>query len=231
MILTKSVNFHENEEMGSLTEENYIKSIYSLSQAKGEVFVTELAKRLEVKLPTVNSMVKKLATKMIVAYAPYKGIKLTEKGKKEALGIIRKHRLAELFLVKVMGLGWEEVHDIAEQLEHVNSERFYNRMDELLNYPKTDPHGEPIPDARGKLRVEKGTPLSEVSEGKSGRLVAVSFDEKSFLDHLTAKGLRIGDNITVRKRELFDGSVTIRKSQKEIILSHQVAERLFVEMK
>jgi len=215
--------------MGSLTEENYIKSIYSLSQAKGEVFVSELAQKLEVKLPSVNSMVKKLAAKAIVDYAPYKGIKLTEKGKKVALGIIRKHRLAELFLVKVMGLGWEEVHEIAEQLEHVNSERFYNRMDELLNYPKADPHGEPIPDNQGKLPADKRTPLSKVNIGKSVKVVAVSFDEKSFLDHLNTKGLRIGDTITVRKRETFDGSVTIKKSKKEITISHQVAERLFVE--
>jgi len=215
--------------MGSLTEENYIKSIYSLSQVKGEVFVSELAQKLEVKLPSVNSMVKKLASKAIVDYAPYKGIKLTEKGKKVALGIIRKHRLAELFLVKMMGLGWEEVHEIAEQLEHVNSERFYNRMDELLNYPKADPHGEPIPDNQGKLPADKRTPLSKVNIGKSVKVVAVSFDEKSFLDHLNTKGLRIGDTITVRKRETFDGSVTIKKSKKEITISHQVAERLFVE--
>lgn len=222
---------NEAQIMGSLTEENYIKSIYSLSQGKGEVFVSELAQKLEVKLPTVNSMVKKLAAKTIVAYAPYKGIKLTEKGRKLALGIIRKHRLAELFLVKIMGMGWEEVHDIAEQLEHVNSERFYDRMDELLNYPKADPHGEPIPDTQGKLPIEKRIPLSKVSERKSVKVVAVSFDEKSFLDHLNTKGLRIGDMITVRKREMFDGSVTIMKSRREITLSHQVAERLFVELK
>jgi len=214
--------------MGSLTEENYIKSIYALSQATGEVFVSELAKKLEVKLPTVNSMIKKLASKKMVAYAPYQGIKLTEKGKREALGIIRKHRLAELFLVKVMGLGWEEVHDIAEQLEHVNSERFYNRMDELLNYPKADPHGEPIPDTHGKLPIEKSTPLSKVSEGKKVKIIAVTVDEKSFLDHLNAKGLQIDDTIIIVKRELFDGSVTILKSKKEITLSHQVSENILV---
>ena len=214
--------------MGSLTEENYIKSIYALSQATGEVFVSELAKKLEVKLPTVNSMVKKLASKKMAAYAPYQGIKLTEKGKKEALSIIRRHRLAELFLVKVMGLGWEEVHDIAEQLEHVNSERFFNRMDELLNYPKADPHGEPIPDNYGKLPIEKRSPLSSASEGKKVKIIAVSVDEKSFLDHLNAKGLKIDDTITVIRRELFDGSVTILKSKQEIILSHQVSENILV---
>lgn len=217
--------------MGSLTEENYIKSIYALSQATGEVYVSELAKKLDVKLPTVNSMIKRLAAKKLVAYAPYQGIKLTEKGKKEALGIVRKHRLAELFLVKVLGLGWEEVHDIAEQLEHVNSSRFYERIDELLSYPKFDPHGEPIPDSNGKIQAQKRTSLSELAEGSTATITAVTEDEKSFLDHLNAKGLQIGDAVTIKKRELFDGSITLQhKSKKEILLTHQVAERIWVEV-
>lgn len=217
--------------MGSLTEENYIKSIYALSQVTGEVLVSELARKLEVKLPSVNSMVKRLATKKLVAYAPYKGVKLTERGKKEALGIVRKHRLAELFLVKVMGLGWEEVHDIAEQLEHVNSERFYNRIDEMLNYPKADPHGEPIPDSNGKIQAQKRISLSTLAEGLTATITAVSEDEKPFLDHLNEKGLQIGDAVTIKKRELFDGSITLlNKSKKEILLTHQVAERIWVEL-
>ena len=217
--------------MGSLTEENYIKSIYALSQATGEVYVSELAKKLEVKLPTVNSMMKRLAAKKLVAYAPYKGIRLTEKGKKEALGIVRKHRLAELFLVKVMGLGWEEVHDIAEKLEHVNSSRFYERIDELLNHPKFDPHGEPIPDSNGKIHAQKRTSLSDLAQGLTATITAVTEDEKSFLDHLNAKGLQIGDAVTIKKREMFDGSITLQhKSKKEILLTHQVAERIWVEV-
>jgi len=217
--------------MGSLTEENYIKSIYALSQATGEVYVSELAKKLEVKLPTVNSMMKRLAAKKLVAYAPYKGIRLTEKGKKEALGIVRKHRLAELFLVKVMGLGWEEVHDIAEQLEHVNSSRFYERIDELLNHPKFDPHGEPIPDSNGKIHAQKRTSLSDLAQGLTATITAVTEDEKSFLDHLNTKGLQIGDAVTIKKREMFDGSITLQhKSKKEILLTHQVAERIWVEV-
>jgi DtxR family transcriptional regulator, Mn-dependent transcriptional regulator len=216
--------------MGSLTEENYIKSIYALSQATGEVFVSELARKLEVKLPTVNSMIKKLASKKMVAYAPYQGIKLTEKGKREALGIIRKHRLAELFLVKVMGLGWEEVHDIAEQLEHVNSTRFYARIDELLNYPGFDPHGEPIPDSNGKMQLQKRTSLSDLDEGEAATITAVANDEKTFLDHLNAKSLQIGDRISILKKELFDGSITLQlKSKKEVMLTHQVAERILVD--
>lgn len=217
--------------MGSLTEENYIKSIYALSQATGEVSVSDLAKKLEVKLPTINSMIKKLAAKKIVSYAPYKGIRITEKGKKEALSIIRKHRLAELFLVKVMGLGWEEVHDIAEQLEHVNSERFYDRIDELLGYPKADPHGEPIPDVNGRIPAQQRISLSEIGEGVEVKIGAVANDEKAFLGHLNSKGLQIGDTIKVKKKEPFDGSITIlHKSKKEVIVSRQVAERLFVEM-
>ena len=217
--------------MGSLTEENYIKTIYSLSLDPGEVSVSGLAKKLSVKLPTVTSMIKKLSSKKLVSYAPYQGIKMTEKGRKEALSIIRKHRLAELFLVKILKLGWEEVHDIAEQLEHVNSERFYNRIDELLGYPKADPHGEPIPDANGKVISQKSIPLSQVTVGSPVRISAVTNDEKLFLDHLNSKGLQIGDLITVKKKEEFDGSVLIlNKSKKEAMLSNQVAEKIWVEL-
>lgn len=215
--------------MESLTEENYIKSIYSLSQVSGEVFVSELAKKLAVKQPTVNSMVKKLAAKKIVAYVPYHGVKLTEKGRKEALNIIRKHRLAELFLVKVMGMGWEEVHDIAEQLEHVDSARFYARIDEMLNYPKFDPHGEPIPDANGKISEAQSTALADLKENATATIVAVTEDHKSFLDLLNVKGVQIGDRVKIIKKELFDGSITIQlKSKKNVVLTHQVAERILV---
>lgn len=217
--------------MGSLKEENYIKSIYSLSLEAGEVSVSELAKKLQVKLPTVNSMVKKLATKKLVSYAKYQGVKLTENGKKEALAIIRKHRLTESFLVQIMGLGWEEVHDIAEQLEHVESERFFNRIDEMLGKPKVDPHGEPIPDVNGKIAARNHISLSQVKEGGSAKITAVANDEKTFLDHLNSKGLQIGDTVTVKKKEPFDGSVTIAlKGKKETILSHLVAERIWVEL-
>jgi len=217
--------------MGSLTEENYIKSIYSLSQATGEVFVSELANKLEVKQPSVNSMMKKLALKKVVAYAPYKGIKLTEKGKKEALAIIRRHRLAELFLVKVMELGWEEVHEIAEQLEHVDSKRFYDRIDEMLQYPKVDPHGEPIPDVNGKISNDKSIPLSQAKEGAPVKIIAVTDDKKSFLDHLNVKGLHIGEKVVVKRREAYDGSLVLtNKSKSEIMLSHQVAERILIEL-
>jgi DtxR family Mn-dependent transcriptional regulator len=231
MFLSVVCIFCEIEGMGSLTEENYIKSIYTLSLEAGEVSVSRLAGKLGVKLPTVNSMIKKLATKKIVAYVPYRGIKMTERGKREALSIIRKHRLAELFLVQVMGIGWEEVHDIAEQLEHVESDTFYNRIDEMLGNPKEDPHGEPIPDINGKVASRKRLSLSEIETGRQARITAVGNDEKSFLDHLNSKGLQIGDTITVRKKEKFDGSMVITmRGKRETMLSHQVAARIWVEI-
>lgn len=217
--------------MGSLTEENYIKSIYSLSLTAGEVGVSELAKKLGVKLPTVTSMIKKLAGKKLVSYEKYQGVTLTEKGKKQALFIIRKHRLTEAFLVQIMGLGWEEVHEIAEQLEHIESERFFDRIDEMLGKPKVDPHGEPIPDVNGKIATKDRIALSQVSVGNSAKISAVGNDEKLFLDHLNSKGIQIGDAVTIKKKEAFDGSVTITlKGKKETVLSHLVAERIWVEI-
>jgi DtxR family Mn-dependent transcriptional regulator len=181
-------------------------------------------------MPTVNSMVKKISAKKIVSYAPYQGIRLTEKGKKDALFIIRKHRLSELFLVKIMGLGWEEVHDIAEQLEHVNSPRFYDRIDEILGYPTEDPHGEPIPDANGKIKPSTKFSLNQLPEGKSAIIIAVTNDEKKFLDHLNSKGLQIGDKITLKKREAFDGSITIITRQKRsLMITEVVADKILVE--
>ncbi len=141
--------------MNTLTEENYLKSLYSLSLENEEITVKEIAGRLDIKMPTVTSMIGKLADKKLVRYEKYKAIELTDKGMKQALLILRKHRLTELFLSQIMNLGWEEVHDIAEQIEHIQSERFFTRVDEMLGFPKFDPHGEPIPDASGKLPVYK----------------------------------------------------------------------------
>ena len=130
-----------------------------------------------------------------------------------------------------MGLGWEEVHDIAEQLEHVESDRFFNRIDEMLGKPKVDPHGEPIPDVNGRIAAKNQIALSHVKEGDSARITAVGNDEKSFLNHLNSKGLQIGDSIIVKKKDAFDGSLTITmKGKRETMLSHLVAERIWVEV-
>ncbi len=138
--------------MNSLTEENYLKALLSLSDDSGEVNVAAISKRLGIKMPTVTSMMRKLAGKHLVDYKRYRPLRLTEKGKKEARLIIRRHRLTELFLVEKMGFGWEEVHEIAEQLEHIQAKEFFERMDTILGFPKIDPHGRPIPDKDGKIR-------------------------------------------------------------------------------
>ena len=140
--------------VNSLTEENYLKALFALSNETDEVTVNELSKRLGIKMPTVTSMMKKLAEKKLVNYQSYKPLKLTEKGKKEAGIIIRKHRLTEMFLVEVMGFGWEEVHEIAEQIEHIQSPIFFEKMDEMLGFPKIDPHGSPLPQPRRLVHLE-----------------------------------------------------------------------------
>src|SRR5690606_4324738 len=137
--------------MHSAIEENYLKALFNLANENGEAGVNELSKSLDLKMPTVNSMMKKLADKKLVKYESYKPIKLTEKGRKEAAMIIRKHRLTEMFLVDKMGFTWDQVHYIAEQVEHVKSPAFFDKMDELLGNPLVDPHGSPIPDKNGKI--------------------------------------------------------------------------------
>ncbi|HJY21613.1 MAG TPA: metal-dependent transcriptional regulator, partial [Hanamia sp.] len=149
----------------SYTEENYLKALFNLASETGEVNVNELSKSLEIKMPTVTSMMKKLSEKKLVHYESYKPLRLTEKGKKEAGLVIRKHRLTEIFLVDKMNFGWEDVHDIAEQIEHIQSPVFFEKMDELLGYPKIDPHGSPIPDRDGKIVLKSYDKLSDCKVG------------------------------------------------------------------
>ena len=156
--------------MNSLATENYLKALFSLSRESGEVNVNDLAKYLNIKMSTVSSMMKKLSTKNLVHYEKYKPLQLTEKGKKEAALIIRKHRLTEMYLVENMGFGWEQVHEIAEQIEHIKSPDFFSKMDELLNYPKFDPHGSPIPDKNGKMIRKEYNKLSDCKQGDTVRI-------------------------------------------------------------
>jgi DtxR family Mn-dependent transcriptional regulator len=159
--------------INSLTEENYLKALFNIANQSGEVNVAELSKTLDIKMPTVTSMMKKLAKKKLVHYESYKPLRLTEKGRKEAGLIIRKHRLTEMFLVEKMNLGWEDVHDIAEQIEHIQSPVFFEKMDEMLDYPKVDPHGSPIPDSKGKVVWKDYSKLSDCEAGDTVRLSAV----------------------------------------------------------
>ena len=216
--------------MHSYTEENYLKALFNLSAEKGEVTVNEVSKELGIKMPTVNSMMKKMADKKLVVYESYKPLRLTEKGKKEAGLIIRKHRLTEMFLVQQMGFGWEEVHEIAEQIEHLQSPIFFEKMDALLGHPKTDPHGSPIPDKSGKMEWLKFEKLSDCKTGDTVKLSAVLQTSDEFLKFLSSRELTLGQKIIVKHIEKFDGSMEVgyTKNPSEV-LSHTVCERLLVE--
>ena len=216
--------------MNSLIEENYLKALFTLSNGKGEVNVIDLSKRLEIKMPTVTSMMKKLAEKKLVHYESYKPLRLTDKGKKDAAVIIRKHRLTEMFLVQKMGFGWEDVHPIAEQVEHIQSPLFFEKMDELLGFPKLDPHGSPIPDKNGKMVWKEYTKLSECKVGDTLKLSAVINTSGEFLKFLNSRELSLGLKLKIKSVEPFDNTmiVSYNKRQSET-LSHTVCERLLVE--
>ncbi|WP_268224457.1 metal-dependent transcriptional regulator [Sinomicrobium oceani] len=195
--------------MNSLTEENYLKAIYSLSADRGTVNVNDLSKRLDIRMPTVTSMMKKLAERKLVRYEKYKPVSLTPKGEKAAMYVVRKHRLTEMFLVEIMGFGWEEVHDIAEQIEHVKSAEFFRKMDELLGHPSFDPHGSPIPDPEGNIRRDPLPTLSECREGEKVSLSAVSDSSSEFLTFLNSRRLSLGTEINILSIEPFDGSMML----------------------
>ncbi|HTS44971.1 MAG TPA: metal-dependent transcriptional regulator [Puia sp.] len=216
--------------MNSLTEENYLKALFNIASEAGEVNVNELSKRLGIKMPTVTSMMKKLAEKKLVHYESYKPLRLTEKGKKEAGLIIRKHRLTEMFLAEKMNFGWEDVHDVAEQIEHIQSPAFFDKMDELLGYPKIDPHGSPIPDRNGKIIWKEYSKLSDCKAGDKVKLAAVINTSSDFLKYLNTRELRLGLKIKIKSIEAFDKSmiVTYEKHPAEV-LSNIVSDRLMVE--
>ena len=216
--------------MNSLAEENYLKALFNLATENGEVNVTELSKRLGIKMPTVTSMMKKFADKKLVHYESYKPLRLTEKGKKEAGLVIRKHRLTEMFLVEKMNFAWEDVHDIAEQIEHIQSPHFFDKMDELLGHPKVDPHGSPIPDRNGKIVWKAYDKLSDCREGETAILAAVINTSPEFLKFLNSRKISLGIRIRIKSIEPFDRSMTVSygKQQPET-LSNLVCERLLVQ--
>lgn len=217
--------------MISQTEENYLKALYSLTHVKGDANVNEISKRLDIKMPTVNSMMKKLADKGFVHYESYKPLRLTEEGKKEAALIIRKHRLTEMYLFQKMGFGWDEVHQIAEQIEHIHSPEFFSKMDELLGYPTVDPHGSPIPDQNGVMPLENYVFLNTCKAGDMVTLMAVQPSSKELLQYLTAKNLELGTTLTIKSIEPFDESLTVAYKDRPIeVLSSKVTATLLVRV-
>jgi DtxR family Mn-dependent transcriptional regulator len=216
--------------MNSLTEENYLKALLALSAETGIVTVNDLSTRLGIKMPTVTSMMKKLADKKLVHYQRYKPLRLTEKGGKEAAIIIRKHRLTEIFLVQIMGFGWEEVHEIAEQVEHIQSQMFFEKIDQMLGFPKIDPHGSPIPDKNGYFEWKLKTKLSDCKVGVTVKLTAVLDTSGDFLKFLNSRGLKLDLKVKIKSIEPFDQTMVISYGKKQSeTLSHTICERLLCE--
>ncbi len=216
--------------MISLTEENYLKAIFHLRNDDNTVTVNELSKFLNVKMPSVNNMMKKFAQKNWVIYETYKPLKITKEGKKEAALIVRKHRLTEMFLVEKMNFGWENVHEIAEQLEHVHSELFFDKMDEILQHPKFDPHGEPIPDKEGNIIALDLQKLSDCKIGNKIVFSSVTVSDDDFLTYLNSKELELGKKLEIVHIEKYDHSMTILKEDgSTITLSKMVCDKILVK--
>ena len=216
--------------MISLTEENYLKAIFHLRNEDNTVTVNELSKFLNVKMPSVNNMMKKFAQKKWVIYESYKPLIVTQEGNKEAALIVRKHRLTEMFLVEKMNFGWENVHIIAEQLEHVHSEMFFDKMDEILKHPKFDPHGEPIPDKDGNIHAQDLKKLSNCKVGSKVIFSSVTVSDDEFLSYLNSKKLELGKKLEILEIEKYDQSMIILKDDKTTItLSKMVCDKMLVK--
>lgn len=212
------------------SEENYLKIIYHLSQQTGKgVSTNAIAGLMESKPSSVTDMVQKLAEKGLVNYVKYQGVMLTEAGTFAALMIVRKHRLWEVFLVEKLDFSWDEVHDIAEQLEHIKSDKLINKLDEFLEFPTEDPHGDPIPDANGNIAAVEKKLLSEIALGKTVICVGVKDSSTPFLQYLDKQQISLGASLQVLSREDFDHSVQIKIKDRELTVSNKIAANLFVK--
>lgn len=211
------------------SEENYVKTLFKLSsKAVKKVNNIALAKELGLNPATVLEMVRKLNEKNLVDVLPDKTIQLTEKGKKKALLIIRKHRIWEVFLVNKLNYKWNEVHDLAEQLEHIESDDLVKRLEGFLGFPSVDPHGDPIPDESGKMKKIKTQPLTEALLKKKLTIMALGNSSDEFLKYLDKLGLTIGDKIEVTEIEDFDNSISILHKKSSITLSNEAAKNILV---
>lgn len=215
----------------TLTEENYIKAIYSIQHRNesGEVSVNEIAERMQTKPATVTDMLRKLSEKELIHYEKYKKIQITNKGLDAALQIIRKHRLWETFLYDKLNFSWDEVHEVAEQLEHIHSQKLIDRLDDFLGHPEFDPHGDPIPNAKGELPASSTLPLGEMSLNQQGEIVAVRDTSPAFLQQLERMGLQIGTKLSVQEKMPYDKSVLIQlENDVPKMLSEKIAMNILV---
>ena len=215
----------------TFSEENYLKTIYHLTTfLDAEISTNAIAEKMETKASSVTDMLKKLAEKDLVHYKKYQGVSLTINGKLAAKMIVRKHRLWEVFLVEKLEFSWDEVHDVAEQLEHIKSEKLINKLDSFLGNPTEDPHGDPIPDAKGNvIKIEKQL-LSEIATGKNTICVGVKDTSVAFLQYLDKQKIALGSTINVLSKESFDSSLQLKVNNIELIVSHKIASNLYVQL-
>jgi len=216
--------------MFTLSEENYIKTIYHLGLVSEKGISTNaIAKKLETKASSVTDMIKKLSDKKVVIYKKYQGVTLTVFGKKTAANIVRKHRLWEVFLVEKLNFSWDEVHEVAEQLEHIQSNKLIDEIDAFLDYPTHDPHGDPIPDKEGNLLTIEKCLLSILIKNESGILVGVNDSSSAFLRFLDKQGIALGQKIEVIEKESFDDSFLVKINGKEMTITNKVANNIYIQ--
>lgn len=215
----------------TFSEENYLKTIYHLTTiSESEVSTNSIAEMMETKASSVTDMLKKLSEKDLVNYKKYQGVSLTDKGKLTAKMIVRKHRLWEVFLVDKLDFSWDEVHDIAEQLEHIKSEKLINKLDDFLGNPTEDPHGDPIPDANGQIINTEKQLLSELFENQNGICVGVKDTSSEFLKYLDKQEISLGSKIEILVKESFDLSLKIKLNNRELTISNKIASNIFVKV-
>lgn len=216
--------------MLSFTEENYLKALLKINLNTGQTGAgtNELAMMLEVKPATVTDMLKKLKEKKLVNYERYGKISLTREGKKKAIEVLRKHRLWETFLYEKLSFTWDEVHEVAEQLEHIQSSKLIDKIDELLSFPEFDPHGDAIPNAKGEIKLRMQKTLDEIEPGKTCKMVAVKDNSTPFLQYVVKVGLGISSKIKVISRQAYDAMLIIEVKGKQHTVSQKFAQNIFV---
>jgi len=217
--------------MVSQAEENYLKALFHLTneiQDKTEAGTNELADALDVTPATTNNMLKKLKEKKLVTYEKYGKITLTKEGRSLAVEIVRKHRLWETFLYEKLNFTWDEVHEVAEQLEHIKSAKLVEQLEKFLDYPEIDPHGDPIPNDEGEIKFIRRKTLAEIEVGKICKLIAVKDNSSPFLQYVVKLGLGLSSEIKIISRQEFDGTMEIEVDKTRSTISKKVAQNLFV---
>lgn len=217
--------------MFSLSEENYLKAIFHLERAYPTgVSTNALAEEMSTKASSVTDMIKRLSEKKLVAYKKYQGVKLSVLGRETAVEIVRKHRLWEVFLVEKLNFSWDEVHEVAEQLEHIKSDKLIKELDRFLDFPKRDPHGDPIPDAKGNFATSNKVLLAELKEGESGICIGVKDSSAEFLQYLDKNTIALGKEIKIIEKESFDFSMLISINGKEFKISNLISSNLYIKI-